>query len=84
MGILDDQRGGDFKHFTNLQVLKEVESRVPEEARLSIQSAQDNTLIRLQNDLEQLDQAKQATFEDFVNTVGGNETVHLEIINQLE
>ncbi|MDP3729852.1 MAG: DUF5667 domain-containing protein [bacterium] len=81
---LDEQKGSDFKYFKNIEVLKAVESQVPEQAKDAIQLAQNNALSRLQNELEKFEGAKKAIFEDFVKGIGGNEVQHLEIINELE
>ncbi len=82
--VLDAQKGSEFKQFKNLEILKEVGEKVPEQAKDGIRLAQENTLNRLHNELEHFDNAKQAVFEDFVKESGGNEVRHLEIINALE
>ena len=81
---LDAQKGSEFKQFKNLEILKEVGEKVPEEAKDAIKLAQENTLNRLQNELEHFETAKKAVFEDFVRESGGNEVRHLEIISALE
>lgn len=82
--ILDDQKGSEFKHFKNAEVLKDLGEQAPQEMKEAIQLAEDNTLLKLQNELESLDSSQKAIFEDFVQEVGGNELRHLEIISDLE
>lgn len=82
--IIDEQKGSDFKHFKNIEVLKEVEEKVPEEAKDAIRIAQENALNRLQQELEKFEEAKRAIFEDFVREIGGSEARHLEILSELE
>lgn len=82
--VLNEQKGSEFKDFKNIEVLKEVAEKVPEDVRGSIELAAENTLTKLQFELEQFAQAKKALFEDFIEQIGGNEVRHLEIINELE
>lgn len=82
--ILDKQKGSEFKHFKNLEILEEIEEKVPDQAKEAIRLAQENALNRLQSELEKLETAKRAIFSDFVRESGGNETRHLAILNELE
>ena len=82
--VLDKQGGSEFKDFKNLEVLKEVEGKVSENAKEAIKTAQDNALNRLQAELEKFEATKNSIFEEFVKESGGSEIRHLEIINELE
>ncbi|MBI2053908.1 MAG: hypothetical protein HYT36_01050 [Candidatus Staskawiczbacteria bacterium] len=84
MEVLDWQKGSEFKHFKNLEVLKEIEEKAPKEAKGAIKLAQENAFSRLQNELEKFESTKKAIFEDFIKDIGGSEVRHLEIINELE
>lgn len=50
--IFEKQPGSRFKHFKNLEVLKEVEQRVPEQAKPAIQRAYANILKRLESEIK--------------------------------
>ena len=84
IGILDRQKGSEFKNFKNAEVLKEIGEKVPDAMKEAVQLTEENTLLTFQNELERLDASKKAIFQDFVKEVGGNELRHLEIIGELE
>ncbi|MDA2922804.1 DUF5667 domain-containing protein [Patescibacteria group bacterium AH-259-L07] len=79
--VIEKQRGSDFKHFKNLEVLKALEEKVPEAARDAIRLAQDNALKRLQEKMTEIDEEKRKRFKEYVTSVGGNEVRHLEILS---
>lgn len=81
---LDQQTGSQFKNFKNLEVLKEIEDKVPEQAKNAIQMAQENSFKKLQGDLEQMSTGNREKFNDYVKNIGGNEVRHMEIIHQFE
>lgn len=82
--VLDDQKGSEFKNFKNVEVLKEVQENAAPALGEALKVAEDNTLIKLQNELEGLENSKKALLKDFVQEVSGNELRHLEIIGELE
>lgn len=82
--VLDSQRGSNFKEFKNLEVLKTVEEKAPEGALNAIHAAQQSQLTKLENNLDAGGSGSRAGFGDIVQNIGGNETRHLEIINDLE
>ena len=84
VGVLETQKGSEFKDFKNIEVLKEIEEKVPEQAKDAIRLAQEQALVRFQGELEKLQFAKRAVFEDFVREIGGSEARQLEIITDLE
>ena len=47
--VIEEGSGSEFKHFKNLEILKSLEERVPEEARKSIIKAQENARKSLNN-----------------------------------
>ncbi|MDA2936296.1 DUF5667 domain-containing protein [Patescibacteria group bacterium AH-259-L05] len=79
--VIEKQRGSNFKHFKNLEVLKAVEEKVPEAARDAIRQAQDNALKRLQEKMTEIDEEERERFKDYVDNIGGNEVRHLEILS---
>ncbi len=82
--VLETQKGSEFKDFKNIEVLKEIEEKVPEQAKDAMRMAQEQALTRLQGELEKLQLAKKAIFEDFVREIGGSEAHQLEIVTELE
>ena len=82
--ILEEQKGSQFKEFKNLEVLKNLEEKVPEEAKEAIQKAQENALKRLQGDLEKMSPEDQERFKDYLEKISGNILKHLDIIEGLK
>lgn len=80
---LEEIRGSEFKHFKNLEVLKELEEKVPEEAKEAIRKARENSLKRLQGNLEQMSSAGQERFKEYLNRISGDKERHLEILENL-
>ena len=68
--VFDEQEGSEFKDFKNIEVLREIEDKVPEESKDAIRSAKENALNRLQNELESFEAAKHAIFKEFVQDIG--------------
>ncbi len=81
--ILEKQKGSRFKHFKNLEVLLALEEKVPEEAKEAIRRAQENSLKRLQDDLEKMSAEDQERFKEYVGRISGEKERHLEILENL-
>ncbi|MBI5045952.1 MAG: hypothetical protein HZC14_03070 [Candidatus Niyogibacteria bacterium] len=81
---LDEQKGGQFKNFKNLEVLLKLEEKLPEQAKAAIQRAQENALNRLHGDLNQMSPEDQTKFKTYLEKIGGDELKQAEIINRLE
>ena len=80
---MENQDGSDFKNFKNLEILKELENKVPDAAKDAIRRAQENTLKRLYEKMENNDEmTKNLTV--YVKNINGNLEKHLEIIDGLE
>ena len=82
--ILDEQKGSQFKEFKNLEVLKNLEEKVPEVAKEAIQKAQENALKRLQGDLEKMSPENQEKFSEYVEKISGVKETHFEILENLK
>jgi len=82
--ILEKQKGSGFKEFKNLEVLKNLEEKVPEEAKEAIQKAQENALKRLQEDLEKMSPEDQERFKEYTEKISGEKERHLEILENLK
>ncbi len=81
--IIPQQSGSDFKDFKNLEVLKQVEYKVPEEAKAAIQKAEDNTLKRLEEGMANLPEISKEDFGNYVENLSGDKYLHLEILDSL-
>ncbi len=82
--ILEKQKGSQFKNFKNLEVLKGLEEKVPEEAKEAIKKAQENVLKRLQGDLEKMSSEDQDRFKEYTEKISGEKEKHLEILENLK
>jgi len=82
--VLEKQKGSKFKHFKNLEVLLELEEKVPEETKDAIRRAQENFLKRLQGDLEKMSPEDQERFKEYLERISGVKEKHLEILENLK
>ena len=83
--VLSSQRGSSFKDLRNLEVLKRVEEHVDEHARDGIHRAQEQALKRFAGRVGQLSASeRKEKFEKYVSHVGGDETRHMEIFDELK
>lgn len=81
---LEEIKGSKFKNFKNLEVLLELEEKVPEEAKEAIQGAQENTLKRLKGDLEKMSPEDQERFKEYLEKISGVKEKQLEILENLK
>ncbi|MBU4369372.1 hypothetical protein KKG58_01260 [Patescibacteria group bacterium] len=79
--VIESQIGSDFKDFKNIEVLKIIEEKIPEQAKQAIQQARENTTQRLQDKMTNMAEVEGNKFKEYIENVGGNEIRHLEIIN---
>jgi hypothetical protein len=80
---LKEVKGSEFKNFKNLEILLELEEKIPEKAKEAIQKAQENTLKRLQGDLEKMSSENQERFKEYIDKISGNKEKQLEILENL-
>ena len=78
---IEQQKGSDFSDFKNLEVLKELEEKVPEQAKDAIRQAQNNTLRRMKEVMETMPQEQNGLFKEYVKNISGNESRQLKIID---
>lgn len=81
---MEEIKGSKYKNFKNLEVLLELEEKVPEEAKEAIKKAQENSLKRLQGDLEKMSPQDQEKFKAYIESIGGVKEKHLEILESLK
>lgn len=81
--VLENIKGGKYKNFKNLEILKQLESKVPEQAKEAIKQAQENALKRLHNDLENMSPEDQDKFQNYLENITGNQETKTQIMEQL-
>lgn len=80
---LENQKGGQFKNFNNLEVLLRIEEKLPEKAREAIKQAQENALKRLHGDLEQMSPEDQEKFKQFLEDTSDAKEERLELLENI-
>lgn len=80
---IQNQTGSEFKDFKNLEILKSIEEKVPEQAREAIRQAQENTFNVMERKIQQMQEEEREKLGKYIENVGGNEVQHLEIINNI-
>lgn len=81
---LEKIEGSKFKNFKNLEVLMRLEKKVPEQAKEAIIQAQENALKRLHGNLESMSSDDQEKFGDYLDKVGGDQSVQLKALERLK
>ena len=81
--VIEEGSGSEFKHFKNLEILKSLEERVPEEARKSIIRAQENAKKSLNNFLSD-NKENSERFKNFIENSGGDALRKLKVIDELD
>src|SRR3989338_4834592 len=81
--VIEEVSGSEFKHFKNLEILKSLEERVPEEARKSIIRAQENAKKSLNNFLSD-NKENSERFKNFIENSGGDALRKLKVIDELD
>jgi len=81
--IVEKQKGSKFKEFKSLEILKNLQSFLPEESQKGIETAQERILENLKRKLEK-EKENSEKFKKYLKIIGGNELVHLEILEDLE
>ncbi len=80
---MEEMKGSEFKEFKNLEVLKELEEKVPEEAREAIQKARENIAKRLEENLGQSSTSTQEKFQEYTEKISGAKEKHIEILEEI-
>lgn len=80
---LEEQKGSKYKNFKNLEILLELEEKVPENAKEAIRKSQENALKRLKGDLEKMNPEDQERFREYLDKISGEEGKQLEILDNL-
>ncbi|MFH1180808.1 MAG: DUF5667 domain-containing protein, partial [bacterium] len=76
---------GSFgKPLRNLEVLKAIEEKVPEQAQSAIRLAQENSLQRFKNQFESMAVSQQDLLPDYLENAGGKATAYLKVFDDLK
>jgi hypothetical protein len=81
---LEKVKGSEFKEFKNIEVLKELEELVPEEAKEAIINARENSLRRLKEQAENWSEENQGKFQEYLQNILGDKEKRLEMIEDLK
>ncbi len=76
--------GSDFKDFKNLEILDELEGKVPEAMKEAISNVRENTLNSLKETLEALPVQQREKFQEYIENISGDKEKQLEILNTIE
>jgi len=80
---LQQVKGSEFKEFKNLEILKDLEEKAPEEIKEAVQNIQVKSLIRLKEKVEQISAEKLEEFKSYTEGVTGGKERQVEILNDL-
>jgi len=76
--------GSDFKDFKNLEILDELEERVPEAMKEAVSNVRENTLNSLKETLQALPILQREKFQEYIENVSGNKERQLEILDTIK
>ncbi|MBD3282440.1 MAG: hypothetical protein GF387_02415 [Candidatus Portnoybacteria bacterium] len=80
---LENMPEEQYKNFKNLEVLLELENKVPEQAKSAIQQAQQNALKRLQGDINKMSSEDQEKFKDFLEKTSADQQTRLRALERI-
>ncbi|MBI3671239.1 hypothetical protein HY249_00390 [Candidatus Azambacteria bacterium] len=80
---MEAQKGSKFKNFKNLEILKRIEEKVPEQAREAIKQAQENALKRLNGDISNMSPEDQARFSDYIEKISTSTTTRSDMLDKM-
>ncbi len=83
--VFERQAGSQFKDLRNVEVLKDLEDFVPDQAKDAIRQAEENAFKRFSAQLENIHPEKRgARFESYVRKFDGDRTRQMEIFDDLK
>jgi hypothetical protein len=82
--ILEGQKGSQFKEFRDLEILKDLEKKVPDDAKEAIENAKENILKRLQENLEKMSPQDQEKFKEYLERISIGKEKKVEILENLQ
>lgn len=81
---LEEVKGSQFKDFKSLETLKELEEKAPEAIKEALKKVQENTLRRLQGDVEKMSPEDQTNFQNYIEKIDGLKERQMEILDSLK
>jgi hypothetical protein len=81
---LEKEKGSKFKEFKNLEVLKEIEEKLPEETKGKIQEKREKILESLNENLENMSDEEKEKFKEYLGKINGDKLTHLKVLADLE
>ena len=81
---MNEVEGSGFKDFKNLEILKELEEKVPEAAKEAIQNAAENYLTKLRAKFEQMEPETLDKFIEYTDKISGAKEKQFEILEDLK
>lgn len=81
---LEEIKGSDFKDFKNLEVLKNLETKVSTTVKEAIQKAQETSLNKLQEKLGEMSPEEQERFKEYIEKINGDKEKQMEILQSLK
>jgi len=76
--------GSDFKDFKNLEILDELEEKVPEAMKEAVSNVRENTLNSLKETLQSLPVLQRERFQEYIENVSGDKERQLEILDTIK
>lgn len=77
-----EEDGSAFKPLRNLEVLKAIEEKVPQQAKEAIRAAQENSVKRFKNGYEKSTDEEKEALADYIKGAGGDASRYLEAFEE--
>ena len=81
---LEKIKGSRFKEFKDLEILTEIEEKMPQEVRKKIEEKRAEIEEKFREKLEGMSDEEKEKFKTYLEMIAGNKLKHLEIISNLE
>jgi hypothetical protein len=80
---LDNQRGGTFKDFKNVEILKRIEAKAPEAVKVHFRAAQERAVERLKDRVQDGGEGEFERFDRYVRDLSGDTVRHFEVLDDV-
>lgn len=81
---MEEIKGSEFKNFKNLEILKELEEKVPVEAKGAIRETRENILMKLKEKVGEMTTEKIEQFQTYTEKISGVKEKQVEILENLK
>jgi len=81
---LEQQGGSKFKKFKDLEILKRIKGKMPEDVKEDITETEERVLKQLKEKLELLPNKEQEKFGKYIGKISGDKEKQLEIVENLK